>query len=364
MVGRISFLLLMLVSAVCVAEPTTQPTFITLHVTDADPKTVLAEIVKQSHADIEAWPQDLWNGQHNTKAKISLNMDHEPFWQAMGEFGAASQTSPQQSNGRGPPSAILICQGGCDPKFGGIMKQFGMYTVVATSISHNLSTQLGRTTTDRNNYLYLEVYADPKVYLVGFGPAKLDVASDENGMSLVDSRQSLDGGMNFNAFCTWQFNLNVSINFPDHYGQKLKRASGVFRATVASQIDELKFDDLSKSVGAKTTAGNHTVQIRSFDFQGDHGSLAFHVTRTASAVTAGGNMFGELNNVQIIDAAGKRMGMGGSQGTAAQDWVDWSVSFNSDGPAKLPLSFVWDVVGQTQTIDQPFEFDDLVLPQE
>src|SRR6185503_8832094 len=74
---------------------TTGASLITLHMKNAKPAEVFAEISRQASAELRASPVNLWESK--SWPAMDIDIDRQPFWQAIGEvcnkFGVAPQNN-------------------------------------------------------------------------------------------------------------------------------------------------------------------------------------------------------------------------------------------------------------------------------
>ena len=66
----------------------TGTSMITLHLHSVEPKEIFAELQRQAHATMEPAQPQFW--ENARLAKVSIDIDHQPFWTAMNQVTAAT----------------------------------------------------------------------------------------------------------------------------------------------------------------------------------------------------------------------------------------------------------------------------------
>ena len=60
------------------------PSYITIHLKDADPKVVFEELSRQCYTDLKPFPENLFD--QKDLPKVSIDIDRQPFWTAMAQL--------------------------------------------------------------------------------------------------------------------------------------------------------------------------------------------------------------------------------------------------------------------------------------
>ncbi len=333
------------------------PTTITIHETNADPKVVLAEFQKQAHADIALWPPQMWDGNRGQVPTVTLDLDNVPFWTAISAFCDQVNCRPENF---GNNAGITLMQGRGQPLLGGKVKDCGMLTMIATGASHNRSISYENDQVNRDDHVEIMVLADPKMRILTYKPSPLmDVIDDENGVSLLSNTPPQTYDQDAQNF---KFEFSVPLTYPEKYGQKIAHLKGSLSMTQVTKTQLLEFDDLAASVGKSKTAGDRTVEIKSFSVDANQNArLDMLVTRPAGAKQMSGNIFSELRSMKVIDANGESQSLNGGGGGSDRS-INWQCQFQLK--IGKTAKFSWPVVTETKEVEIPFEFEDLALPQE
>ena len=101
--------------------------FVTIHLKDVSAKVVFEELLRQCYAELKPFPPNLFD--EPNAAKVSIDVDRQPFWTAMNQIAEKTGIDLQQYN-----EGIRLMRGGfrMNSPFSTIQ---GPFLVVATQIS-------------------------------------------------------------------------------------------------------------------------------------------------------------------------------------------------------------------------------------
>jgi hypothetical protein len=366
------------------AAPSTQPTTVTIHATEADPQQVFEDILKAGGLKTAVNNPWMWGGINSGKpALISVNFDHVPFWQAMAQYCAATHCmvySDYQGGIRVQPNS--------EPgMLGGVMDTFGSYAIVATNVERDANINLINSRTSHNDYLHLQLYVDPAVQALRSAQPWLTQADDDNGQSMLpdappQAQMMMNGQMGNNL----SFQGSAALKYPPQVGRRLVNVSGEWDVEAPSEFTVLTIDDVAAAAGKTTTAGDYSITIISADLLGRNGRINLTANRKPAPQNPVNGMFAQvfpgvrpgsppdflMNKMQggaikLIDADGNVTTPSGGGG-GGMDQVQWNLNvmqMNNQTPwGKAPIKLVWKIPTKTRIEAVTFHFKDLPLPQE
>jgi hypothetical protein len=332
------------------------PTLITLHVKEANPRDVFAEIGKQAHMDLPIWPEDLWkDSRFGIIPKVTLDIDQQPFWVAL-VMACQSASAHIQSMGQNRETTVM--QGANNDMLGGPRCTSGLFIVVAESAArdHQVSFIPGRNF-NNNDSIQFQLYADPKAHLLEVqNPATLTLATDDKGGSLIGAdnavpqyRANPQGLM---------ANFTAALHYPNDGYTQITKLKGTVDVTMATKTETLEIPDMA--AGNKSyPIGRWNVQMQEFHVTGANGSFNLKINTGGAPPT---EIYTAAQNIRVMDAAGHALNRIGGGGSGFNNEINYQASFNSPAPIKTPVKLVWDIVTETKAQSIPFEFTDLPLP--
>jgi hypothetical protein len=350
--------------AVVVADPN-GPTAITLHVNGADARDVLQQIARQGHVKCQVWPDYLWSGKFgNPTQRVTLNIDNLPFWMAIGKLCAATDSNVMEM---GDKQAITIGSSyhGNATGLAGVDCQSGMFTVVANTIGYSRSCDLNDATTSRNVGLSMTVFVDPKIRLVKYpSRAGLDAAQDDQGISMLDSQNNSADDPAFSLMNGPNFNLYATLKYSPHLGRELTHLAGHFQVMVVGGATPMVIHDISHSIGKSVSYKYYHMTLDSYSYINGSGSVLVTVSSTNSHFPWG-HADNDLRDkvdgaISIVDGTGRVIALGGG---GSGDQIHTGIDFTDENWHE-PVTLIWNVPTEIKTVTVPFEFKNLLLPQE
>lgn len=348
------------------------PSYITLHVKDAPAREVAEALGRQAFAPLRVFPDNLWDDK--TIPKVSLDVDHQPFWTVMRQFSTQTGLDLQPY----PPDGPRLMRGMGRPS--GAEVVVGPFLIVATQISRMQMVQLGPNGGRHSDFsMQMTAFAEPKIIAIqgqgnigGFdarlrlriadqGGTVLDVkeAVDDAGNSLVGNaatrRTAFFGGFNG----AWQ--LFAPLNWPQHPGKRIKRIVCDASFTIQTKSQRIQVDNVLTAQGHSQKFGDAQISFNGISKNG--GNWELHLTITSA------NSFYQLiqQRLQLLDADGHpldRRGMFQNRtGNTDTYRLLFAAGHRNDGSAVGdPSRFIWDLPSESKAVPVRFEFDDLPMP--
>jgi hypothetical protein len=337
------------------------PSLITMHFNDVTPDVVFQTLSKQCYIDLRPFPDNLWLQQ--TWPRVSLDIDHQPFWSAMQTIAAKTGADIQLVN-----DGVRIARTvGVPPRAAGPWVVHGPFMVVATQINRTQTIALGGPAggTRSDFSLQMAVYAEPKIRILPQNFAvRLDTAVDDLGNNLIAQGAPISpfygggGGV---------WNLYAPLHYPDHPGTRITLFHGETAFLLQTQSQRLEVPNLlrvrqfSRVIGGIpiTIFETHKTAPRTFDLR-----LAVYRDPT----DARWNYIQQTINqrLKVYDFAGQAMPIRGmsSRGDAANNQMEFTLTFaGADQPTGEPNRLDWEIPTETKLMTVPFEFKDLPMPR-
>jgi len=332
------------------------PTLITLHMKDANPRDVFAEIGRQAHMDLPIWPEELWkDARFGNIPKLTLDIDQQPFWVAL---MTACQDASAHIQSMGQNREMTVMQGANNDMLGGPRYTSGLFIVVAESAGRNHQVSFGPGRNFNNNdSIQFQLYADPKAHLLEVqNTATLTLATDDKGSSLIGGasavpqyRANVQGLM---------ANFTAPLHYPNNGYTQITKLKGTVDLTVAAKTETLEIADMA--AGDKLyPISRWSVQVKEFHVTGSNGSVNLKIDTGGAPPN---DIYTAAQNIRLIDATGHALNRMGSGGSGFNTEINYQCSFHMTAPIKTPVKLVWDIVTETKLKSVPFEFADLPLP--
>jgi hypothetical protein len=332
-------------------DRTIGPSYITLHVKDAPAREVAAALSKQAFAPLRVFPDNLWDD--NSIPKVTLDVDHQPFWTVMQQFAAQTGLDLQPYN-----DGTRLMRGMMRPRGPEVID--GPFLIVATVISRSEMVQLGPNGGEHSDFsMQMMAFAEPKIVSIQ-GGTMLDIkeAVDDAGNSLVgnaaERRMFSFGGMG-----TWQ--LAARLNWPQHPGKRIKKIVCTTSFTIQTKSQKFEIDDILRAKEKTEILGGTQISFAGIVKNGDIWELKLS-TNTP-------NPFQQLmqDRLQLLDADGHTLDRRGMNEMRTNNQASYKLLFaggrgNDGNPVGEPSRFVWEVPLESKAVPVQFEFDDLPMP--
>lgn len=333
--------------------------YITLHVKDASAADVFAQMSRQCFASLQTFPDNLF--QQQTFPHATLDIDKEPFWQAMPEVCAKFGLSYRPcQNGLRIMAGVMQGEG--------ISTIQGPFLIVANQVSFMRTRMFGANAEQSQFGMNLSVYPEPKLAVVRTaGGINVDKVIDDHGNSLVPTgrdQMRMFGG--FGGIGAW--NVYAPMDYPHkNPGTRIVRFQGSMGFVVQTDSEKIELRDLQNVRHSSRVINGLKVTFEDMKKVGDAWQLHIHIDQPNFAGAEWQEFIeGVQNRMQILDAAGNRLDQRGMSTSAGGNVVDVELNFargnRPDGSVTGdPARLVWEVPTQTRTLSVPVEFKDLPL---
>jgi hypothetical protein len=347
------------------------PTFITLHVNDADPEAVFRELSKQIRFELLTEPPELWK--QKQWPKVTINADHEPFWAVMlsvcrqlhldpdvTDFNRirVADTSADWANNPSVVSGPLIIQA----------EEIILTRTVkfAQPANHEQSTQLT-----------INAFAEPHLrVLPNSHAAIIDSVVDEKGNALevADKGHAILNPIG-NGDAGREWDLTVELIYPQNVGKKIAALKGSLHLVVPSKLETFEVPDVLHVKDLSRVVAGRRIQIRkAHKMQGGY-AVEVTIWRDALSDDEWQQMSDPRDFVRLLDDKNQTMNYTGVASPENGDKkLSMTLQFENpgrrpqangaqpDASASVPLKLVWDLPLEGKEVSFPFEFKDLPLP--
>ena len=237
-----------LLPALAAGPAATQPVAISVRLHDAAPQAALAELSRQAGAPFPIVPPDLL--EKSPLFKVTLDLDHQPFWAAMEELSRKTGLEPVVSPEDPYPRFQLGLGGGAFWEEPHVVA--GPVVLFANEVERTNTVELGKVkhTFERELTVNLTAFAEPGLRVLFASPdIKVLQAVDEKGKPLTVAPEDPvdDGAQNDAESGVFTWNLAVALNSPaDESVKKIAKLRG--RSFIRVQIAEqrVEVDDVMK----------------------------------------------------------------------------------------------------------------------
>lgn len=239
------------------ADQATEPTHLTLQVTDAPLADVLAQIEQQTGNRVIDYRRNF--RQDDTEIKVSLDWEKVPFWEAIDQLLEEANLRAYHRSGQ-PNVLALVSAAGLEreqqvkPGYSGI---FRMQPTRVDSFRDLESGQAG-------SRLSLQVTWEPRVTVI-----TLSLPLD--GVELVDDRgetielERREGSLTAEV-PQGAGSVTMTLNLPgiDRGSQQIAKLSGKLEALVPGGVEVFTFDKLATARNERKSKGDVEVTLQTF----------------------------------------------------------------------------------------------------
>ena len=356
------------------AQPTTQPTLLTLHVRDIAPKALLQELSKQSAARMTLSPPDLFD--KSFIPNVTLDVDRLPFWTVLERLSRKTGLEPVFSPEDPYPRFQLGLGGGTFWEEPHVVA--GPVVLFADDVERTNVVELGRTRHrfDRELVVNLMAFVEPGLRTLYASPhVKVLQAVDEMGRSLAPTTDdptdlSEDDGAASGLFA-WNLAVPLEVR-PDQASQKVARLKG--RTSIRLQTGELRIEieNVMKTRNVVRVANGAPFTFRSLKKADIEYILQINLRRDKTSTAAWRDLHYSIYSGQmaLYDEQGRLVASRATEngGDYGQSKIDATLRFVrepgiSDPKAGEPFKLVW--LAPTAGTDVPIDFElvDLPIPE-
>lgn len=324
------------------------PTLITLHVADAAPAEVFANLARQCDGPLPTWPEKLWDD--SNWPKLTLDYDHRPFWDVMMGLGKRLQVDYITSD----PQEIRIARdSGRSP---GGMCVSGAFLVTADAMTFRSGMNV-----------VVCVYGEPKVTITRAASFKLQRAEDDQGHPLLPQTSRRFWGRRFR---TGSRQLSMLFQRPAEDVTRIGRLKGTLNVVIQTASDVWEVRDPASMSATTRMVDSVPVTIESLTASRTGGqSYELLVTLPTGSNSRGTqDEMSELirKRLTILDANGHKLSLGMVDSRGTNDGAEITADFtpapqpdgNRTGP---PAKLVWDIPSETRECPVPFDFKSIPI---
>jgi hypothetical protein len=343
---------------------------VTLHVKEASPKDVFAEIAKQAHCELHPFPRNLWDMNRGRgfggpgNAKLTLDFDRVPFWTAFREACTKSGVYAQQV---GPDGGMGLTQGS-SPYWNGPNVINGPFMVVANRIYRSDAIELANPASVQHDFqLSLVAFVEPKIHVVQSSyNVRIDEAVDDKGNSLVFNEPTPEGKSTARQ---WMRNLNARLKYPaERPGKRIVRLRGGMRFVVQTRSETFEVPDVMKAKNVQKTIAGRRILLKEVKKAGEQYEVQTTVYRAGLSPAEWNAMNYPGAAIRLLDKDGKALSSRGWGGGGGPDEMSYNWTFARDAwgggedKAGEPFRLVWEIPTETRPMDVEFKFQDLPMP--
>jgi hypothetical protein len=347
------------------------PRRITLKMADKPLRTVFDEFTRQTGYKIEFWTS-------NANQTYTFDFAGLTFWEALDRVCAASGLVLQPNYG--DERILLQQQDGQTP----FVRHEGPFRFVPLSLQQTRTVQLG--VIPRNTgvpqqtealTLSFNVFAEPRMPLLGIGEIKLEAACDTEKNSMVppagdpfDPRFGMVRHVSHrygNGNRSFQVQTQLELRRPSLKATGIKVIRGSLPLTLlVEQKPIVVADKVLSAKGKKVTVGTTTFFFEDVtEMPGKQYQLKLSVTEDNRDNPNDWTWMNTLyQRMELVDEGGKKFQTyGWSSNSTGPNNVQMTITYGQNGAAKMtpPAKFLFHSWKTLQHL-VPFEFKDLPLP--
>jgi hypothetical protein len=314
---------------------------VTLHFKDASVKTVYTELFRQAWAPMNPEPANLLDDP--TLPKLTIDVDHLPFWTVLQQLSASSHLGLSSEMG-----GAYRLRRGASIEAGPQVISGPLLLVLTRAVPNQGAGQFS-----------LLVYSEPKVRALMIGPQlKIDQAIDNHGNSL-------------NSLATWPMGMPTGpLSLPIHLersnnnpGDHLSHLRAVLTIPITLHPQHVEIDDLMHAAARDIHIGDLIVHFEGCKKTNGWYQVTFSSNGADAQTRLGQLMQQPVASIRALDAKGNALfanGMGYSTGPDGSSitYMYQAMAQNAPEPKRLIL----DLPNELKTIDVPMDFKDISLP--
>lgn len=356
--------------------PATRPATVTVHVRDVPVRQALDQLAKQAGAVLPLSPPELFD--QNPLPPVTLEIDRQPFWVALEEFGRKTHLEPLASPDDPYPRLVLgLGNGGfwAEPHAVG-----GPLVIFANEVERNHSVELRRRSPgefERRITVGLTAFAEPGLRVLSASPGvKVTEAVDEAGRRLTptagdpeapDFSPASNPG---NGLYTW--NLAVVLDAPAAGAKSIAKLAGVTYVRIQTGSERLEIDDVMRQRNVTRTVAGVPFTVKSLKKVDIEYLLQISLRREKAREVEWQNLHGSIYNgrMALYDAKGRLVAARANEngGDYGDRRIESTLRFVrepgiSDPEAGEPYKLVWLAPTQSKDLPVPFELKDLPIPE-
>ncbi len=345
-------------------QASTGPTYITMKMDNASASDIIKEFSKQAGGQIKNYTYQNrgMGGAIANAMKYSVNIEHQPFWEAARTICKTTGLNIVTNRGRG--EAMGIGQNGNEGA--GPYVVDGPFMIVAQSISMNSNVQLSQPgNINRNQSIQFYCYTEPKMQITQHPyMVKLTEVVDDTGKSLlIAPNPNMYESMSFDNQLMWNASSQLVVHDPA--AKKIVKLKGSMRLQTAVKTQVIEIADIMNAKNVTESAGGYTITVKDASTSNDQ----INLNVTFLVPPNNGNLGYQLaQKVKLLDAKGEALQNNGANGGGSNTKLEYKLTFSKsvyeDGEKKVgdPVKLQLPIVLETRPVEFNFEFKDLPLP--
>ncbi len=338
------------------------PSYITLHLKDAKPAEVFAQLGKQARAEFPTWPRNLFQ-QFGANTQITIDADRANFWTVFKEACQKAGVFPQQiGNDR-----RMTLQQGSSPYWNGPSVTSGPFLIVANRIYRSNSVELSNPGNVQHDFqLTLSAFVEPKIKVVQSSyNVNVTEAVDEKGNSLVTANRMYDG---MSSGQQWMWNMSANLNYPENAGKTITKFKGSVKFMVQTKSETLDVPDILTVKNLQKTVAHRRMLVKECKKNGDQFEVSMTIYRDGMSAADWNAIQNPGYTVRLLDKEGRSLSANGWGGGGGGNEMSYNWTFNrntwggDEGKVGEPHRLVWEIPLETKEQNISFEFKNLPLP--
>lgn len=341
------------------------PTLVSLKLDHVTPQSAFAEFSKIAGVRIEGqW--NFWQQYPQGMPRhLSLNVDNEPFAQALYEL--CQKTAVQLQNGDSGPSYVIYPNyNDTQYNYPTFISSAGLFYI--DNIDRDSQVNMGDKSESDTLTVDMHLVADPKLPIRNiYNNAIITEAIGDTGQSLIDQTNnqqddSVEWASNVMYFAT----PNINLKFKTGQNKSIRSLKGAMRIAIPLQPTKIEFTDLT--AGKSATSGTWKLTIESFTTN-QNGCVLKVVGDNSqpSDSDSRGNVLPNASVCKLFDASSLPYiaQFQGGNFNARHFTMSMRFRLSPNGVpqhAALPAKLVMMFTNSVRVIRVPFEFHDLPIP--
>ena len=337
------------------------PSYITMHVKNASVKSVFADLSRQCFSELHPFPENLLD--QPDLPKVTLDIEHQPFWQAMQVISAKTGVDLQQYN-----EGVKLMRGSFHVTSNYAVIQ-GPFWVVPNAISRTQTEMLANGGGSSSDFsLQLMAYSEPKLHVLSSSAMlKIAEAVDSAGNSLVPTGME-NRGYYGGSGGTW--NLFAQLKYPEkNAGDHIAHLKGSASFVVQTRSQHLQIPNIRSIHDQAQMVGETAVLFRELKKVNDLWELRLQ-TDMPNFGSPRWMQFNQSvqNDLQLVDDNNQPLDHRGMRSQGNGNHMEFTILFARSQRAldgrgsNEPAAVLWDVPTASKEMVVTFDLKDLPMP--
>jgi hypothetical protein len=352
------------------AERRLGPTLVSIHVRQAAPRDVFAELARQGQVPIAPLRDNLWA--QREWPPVTMDVTDRPFWEVVRRVCVAEGMRALYAGGEEEPGRIVLS---ADVTAEMDKPAVSSEELVKSAGGTSGSFLILASGAYRKGPMGTDGFADVELRLTFFADPKWRILDHPDETVLKDLRD--DKGrplpapepMKMQAYRPdspiWVMHT-VLTRFPAD-ATRLGELKGSFRIALLEQSPRIEIDDVRSVRNVVRRVGRQTVQLHEVIQTDKTCNVRLTLTRNGLS-PQDWRQAREVQGIELLDAKGRGLVRGQMEPTDDGEQVTYSLNFISPGdpaadPSSLPAKLVCRIPLEPRTVTIPFAMHDLPLEQ-